>query len=312
MRYELSCVTGVFLQVWPSQWRPLNSYRILDMHVRDLFFPMDRRPYAGSCDDVRQRVRQLGILEEVEVLNKTFRIHSQDAWDRAQPQLRNLYDDATVKKLSYFRPALTEVEQRALLRVLFVLTSALEAFNVSYVAAEGTLIGSLRHGGLIPWDDDADITFKAEQWPTAKRVLSCLPGYELKIHSDFMWKFFASDSPHWKDEAVTRFPYVDLFPYVEDEEYMWPLVIWLKDKMLWPRRQVFPTRLVAFDNFRLRAPHDVAGVLTHLFGDVSVCESRLFERRERRLTEQEERIRVDCRLLHHVYPFVGDEGVKKF
>lgn len=281
------------------------------MHVRDLFFPMDRHRYTGPCQDVTQRIQQLGILKEVEVLNKTFLVHTQESWDRAQLQLQKRYDDVTMKQLHYFRPALTEVEQRALLRVLFVVTAALEAFNISYVAAEGTLIGSLRHGGLIPWDDDADITFKAEQWPTAKRVLSCIPGYELKIHSDFMWKFFASDSPHWKDEAVTRFPYVDLFPYVEDEEYMWPLVIWLKDKMLWPRHQVFPTRLVRFDNFRLRAPHDVAGVLTHLFGDVSVCESRLFERREKRLTPQEERVRVDCQLLHDVYPFVNVKDAAK-
>lgn len=299
------------MQVWPSQWRPLGSYRLLDMHVRDLFFPMDRQPYSGPCDDVLARVRSLGIMEEADRLNRTFRVYSGDSWERAQPSLRKLHDAATMRTLGYFRPALTEAEQRQLLRVLFVATSVLEAYNVSYVAAEGTLIGAWRHGGLVPWDDDGDLTFRADQWPVAKRALSCLPGFELKIHSDFLWKFFSSDCPHWKGEAVTRFPYVDLFPFVEDEEYMWPLVIWLKDKMLWPRRQVFPTDRVAFHNFRLRAPRDVAGVLTHLFGDVTVCESRLFQRRERRLTAPEERVRVDCRLLHDVYPFVNLGDVSK-
>ncbi|XP_070175448.1 uncharacterized protein [Littorina saxatilis] len=302
--------------VWPSQWRPLGSYRIINMHVRDLFFPMDRAPYAGSCDDVTQRIQRLGILQQLEVLNQTFHVYTQQAWDKAEAQMRTRHDDVIMKKLHYFRPALTEAEQRTLLGNLFVLTSVLEAFNVSYVGAEGTLIGALRHGGLIPWDDDGDVTFKAEHWPVAKRVLSCVPGYELKIHSDFMWKFFSSESPHWTGEAVTRFPYVDLFPYVEDEDYMWPLVIWLKDKMLWPRRQVFPTRHVPFDNFWVRAPRDIRGVLTHLFGDVSMCESRLFERRERKLMPMDERVRVDCSFLHDAYPFlnmedVGDDSVKK-
>ena len=49
--------------MWPSQWRPLGSYRLLDMHVRDFFFPMDRMPYNGDCDDVVQRIEELGILK---------------------------------------------------------------------------------------------------------------------------------------------------------------------------------------------------------------------------------------------------------
>jgi len=105
-------------------------------------------------------------------------------------------------------------------------------------------------------------------------------------------------------QAVTRFPYVDLFPYVVDDDYMWPLVIWLKDKMLWPRDQVFPTRHVPFGNFQVRAPRDVTGVLTHLFGDViDECESRLFERREKKLMPMDERIRIPCSRLYQVYPF---------
>ena len=89
---------------------------------------------------------------------------------------------------------------------------------------------------------------------------------------------------------------------------MWPLVIWLKDKMLWPVHQVFPTKHVAFANFRLRAPRHVRAVLAHLFGDVRICESRLFERREKRLTPSEERVRVDCRILHEVYPFLDTDN----
>jgi hypothetical protein len=105
-------------------------------------------------------------------------------------------------------------------------------------------------------------------------------------------------------QEVTRFPYIDLFPYVDDDEYMWPLVIWLKDKMLWPRNQVFPTHHVPFDNFQVRAPRDIRKTLTHLFGDViGECESRLFERREKKLMPMDERIRIPCRDLREVYPF---------
>ena len=44
-----------------------------------------------------------------------------------------------------------------IVEILFYVTDILEKHGITYFIYWGTLLGSLRHGGLIPWDSDADL-----------------------------------------------------------------------------------------------------------------------------------------------------------
>lgn len=41
--------------------------------------------------------------------------------------------------------------------LLQLITCELDKSNIQYTMSGGTLLGAIRHGGLIPWDDDADL-----------------------------------------------------------------------------------------------------------------------------------------------------------
>ena len=47
--------------------------------------------------------------------------------------------------------------QDKLLILLRVFDEVCREFNLTYIATHGTLLGALRHGGLVPWDDDLDV-----------------------------------------------------------------------------------------------------------------------------------------------------------
>lgn len=61
--------------------------------------------------------------------------------------------------------------QDRLLEMAKEVTAIFEKNDIKYFICFGTLIGALRHGGFIPWDDDFDIFLFEEDYDNAIRLL---------------------------------------------------------------------------------------------------------------------------------------------
>jgi LicD family len=166
---------------------------------------------------------------------------------------------------SYFVPPMSENDSAILKRTLDALVEVLNRINVTYFMTSGTLLGSYRHHGRIPWDDDVDlIVNRTDKMRVRDALLSCGPEYELYTLG---WRW--DDNQHWKFYSAAgqkvplrsyRWPYVDLLFFREDAEYVWNESPWFTDER-WPRSAVFPLVRRPFEGLWLPAPCDTASVL---------------------------------------------------
>lgn len=93
--------------------------------------------------------------------------------------------------------------------------------NIKYVAAYGTILGAVRHKGLIPWDDDIDVYMTRENYEKFMSLKNSplLTGYEIIDFRDDGYylpfaKFCDKHTTLWE---IKKYPFVmgvfiDIFP----------------------------------------------------------------------------------------------------
>lgn len=81
-------------------------------------------------------------------------------------------------RLGFYIPSTIKQAWAAELEVLQALDELCQKYDIKYFADWGTLLGAIRHGGFIPWDDDLDIVMLRQDYNRFMEVASELPsGY---------------------------------------------------------------------------------------------------------------------------------------
>lgn len=71
----------------------------------------------------------------------------------------------------FYIPGMTKRSWAAQMQVLKVVVRICEENNIKWFADCGTLIGTIRHGGFIPWDDDLDICMLRDDFERFNQVI---------------------------------------------------------------------------------------------------------------------------------------------
>ena len=71
-------------------------------------------------------------------------------------------------RYGFYVPTAIKQAWGAELQILAEIDRICKKCNIRYFAEWGTLIGAVRHGGFVPWDDDLDIGMLREDYERFK------------------------------------------------------------------------------------------------------------------------------------------------
>lgn len=106
--------------------------------------------------------------------------------------------------------------QRTLLDMMIEIDRVCRKHGIDYSLLGGTMLGAVREGGFIPWDDDLDIGFREED---QKRFLELFPQESER--------YTVTTADTWVARVVPRkpingeTPFIDLFHYVPVSSIAW-------------------------------------------------------------------------------------------
>lgn len=144
----------------------------------------------------------------------------------------NYFDDEV--RDGFFVPGLMKRAWAAQLEVLNEVALICKKHNIRWFADCGTLIGAVRHGGFVPWDDDLDICMLREDYDRfveiAKRELPedyrVLNAADTEDFENMLTRIANSDRIRFEKEATEKYHYfmysagIDVFPldYIAADE----------------------------------------------------------------------------------------------
>jgi hypothetical protein len=147
-----------------------------------------------------------------------------------------------------------------------------EEHGIQYYLCCGSLLGAIKFKGIIPWDDDIDVSVTADQIPKIEQAFATGP-YKL-IKFRFGYKLCVRNFPYYPFVDIMI---VDIDPRFSDDRYTfsYPLrrgkpSFGLRKsfpRKIHPASMIFPLRLYQFEDFQVWGPRDGEAFCRQSYGE---------------------------------------------
>lgn len=192
-----------------------------------------------------------------------------------------------------FFPVLRDDEKISLLHAYLVVASGLQKAGVEFFLVEGSLLGVHRHHGMVPWDDDIDIAINVVHRGTVSKRLGCIQGFKLMVSHVGHWKFFSNSSHN-------HYPFVDIFFYDENENYVWAVTDYLRQTVIFPKKHTFPLTTATWEGLVVPVPKDINYILRSVF-EFEMCQSPSYNHETGHSIPDREMSYIKCSSLAYLY-----------
>lgn len=201
-----------------------------------------------------------------------------------------------------FKGGMTECERKLTVHTLKVFSDNMSKHGIRWFMYGGTLLGSWRHHGIIPWDDDVDVFVDQLQKDKVTEILNRLAPDYLTAENDSRIKFFSKYSLKTNTYAW-KWPFIDVQFYVGNSNRIWDADFsWSHIKF--PRTAIFPLHQRPFEGHWFPAPNDTLAYLKRNYhsGMLRTCYTTW--QYNHKAEEHQKRNKTNCRTLRDRVPFV--------
>jgi hypothetical protein len=198
---------------------------------------------------------------------------------------------------------INQCEHSLCMRLLMIIERICRKHKIPFMLSDGTLLGSLRHHDITPWDTDMDIMIPFEDKNRFLNIAKQMNGTLAKHYDKSKYYKLSFQNTPSAGGYSWNFPFIDIYMYIKNATHMWRYGY---PDAVFENKYIFPLVMRPLGELWLPTPREPRRFFD--FDPFDECKSYDYDHRLETTTKS---ILLKCNELKDIYPFVEQNNQSK-